>query len=1405
MNHVTSKRLKKAFAIFMACVVLGTACAGLILGTDKGRQGLLDSISGLTSAPDFHLKMEGLRLGGTWTLARVTVSDALGPWLDAEKISVRPHLGELFRGRISLQHAGIERLDIMRLPRTEETSEASPPQGLPALRIGAMDIDTVRLGPDVAGQEALLSLHGALTLDQDEPHARLRVVRLDRTQDLAELDARLDLRENTLDLRLDLREEPQGLMHSALSMNGTQGITLQAAGSGPMQAWNLDFKSLISDVAQLSGNATIALNTDPEVDLRAMITPGPAWSLFTGLPQESLTLKTLMTWQDPVLNIARIDLESALGNLDGNATWNAEAQTLESAANAHGVALSWLMPDDFKAGPVNASATLRTDPQGLRAQGKILLRDLDFSGHLVPAATARLSLDMPAGTKGWQLKTELDAQTPTLPEGLHAWTGAATLGGEGAAFFVKDLQLESDRLGLSGNGTLDSLVSMNARLDLRQMPTGLASAPLSAIFDAKLSGSLDVAASSLNASLEAKAVKIDGLPRELEMLLGPNSLLQAKFRLTPRLLDLQEAQLLARTKAEASGHYDLEKNTFKAKLEAAFPEIGRPALRIAQGTTLRALASGSPESFGLDLSAASSRISSGKQSLSSVTATAKVLGLPASPAATLKAEAMAEQEPVSLDLRIVPDKKLLRITECALRLPDAILNLSGALDPDTLLFSGDAGFQSADLSALGRILGTGLEGELSLQARLDALKGKQTAVLEAEAKSLSAFGTRIGGASLSGTLADPGLPGMTDVELELNSADLAGMQIDTINARIRESEAGYGFDIQLVHTSSRTDLSARGVLSSDLTGLAVEHLRGSLLRQELRLESPFDMTVSPTATSWREAGLRFGPSRLRSRGEISAENTDITADLTDFDPVLLQPLFPSLPRANINAQLDVKGAPSNPDARLRLEAARIRLESSNLESLLNLDAKADLRLHQNVLEAQASLASKEIIQINARLSSPMRIDLLAPEIPATAPLSGQLTGYTRLMLLPHLLRLDDQTLEGDCDLDFRIGGTWADPELQGTAQVRAARYENYRSGTVIQDLDMDAKADGSVLTATLSATDGATGKAEATGQVDLLTLKHVVDVLFSDFQLLRQDLVQSTAKGGLRLQGDLERTQLRGTVTLDPTKVRLPAKTPADLANIEVIEINTKNPRPQADGRSSDFLLDLDLKVAIPARLSVQGRGLDSEWSGNLHIGGNHVRPIINGEMNLLRGNFDFLDRSFTLSKGSLSLNGETPPNPFLDVFGETRILENLVQVRISGPARDFRVNLSSVPDLPQDELLALILFGRSLRQISPLQAVRLAQAAAEMTGLGASTDFLDSIKSSLGLQEVDVTKDEDDNTAVGVGGYFGGKYYIRTQSSVSGQDRTKVEVQLSPKISVETEVGSDSRQGGGVMWKLDY
>lgn len=202
---------------------------------------------------------------------------------------------------------------------------------------------------------------------------------------------------------------------------------------------------------------------------------------------------------------------------------------------------------------------------------------------------------------------------------------------------------------------------------------------------------------------------------------------------------------------------------------------------------------------------------------------------------------------------------------------------------------------------------------------------------------------------------------------------------------------------------------------------------------------------------------------------------------------------------------------------------------------------------------------------------------------------------------------------------------------------------------------------------------------------------------------------------------------------------------------------------------------------------------------------GNQREPVVSGEMNLLRGKFEFLDRTFDLTKGTVSLSGETPPNPFLEVLGETRILENLIQVRISGPTRDFRLSLTSVPALPQDELLSMILFGRSCARYPPA-------GRASGSGCRRNDRTWRYVAGLSGLHQIQPRTAGGGRKPGRSGQYIRGNRRLhrgqilhRTQSSVSGQDRTRIEIQITPKISVETEVGEDSRQGGGVMWKHDY
>lgn len=1409
MDHPMKRRIRRTLLVLLGVLAVAATCLGLTLGTEKGRQGLLNAIAWMTAGPDFKLEMTGLRLGQAWSVERVTVSDASGPWLHAQDLRAQPVLRDVLGGRLTLLQAGVSRLEITRLPDSSEPEgqpESTGSPALPPLRVQALDIDHLRLGPEVLGHEARLSLHGSLAVDQGDPRATLRVARLDRTQDALELDAHLRPAENTLDLRLDLYEAPQGLLHAALGVEGPRGISLTAVGSGPLEAWDLTVQSALSDVMTLAGNATLSLNESPSATLHVLATPGPAWSLFTGLPEGQISIQARGQWPESVLRLSRLSLQSPLGRLEGNATWDLAADILESEAKAEDLDLAWLMPEEVNIGPIRASATLRRDAAGLRSQAKVLLRDALVSGYLAPETEATLALDLPAGEATWRAWTELETHIPGLPEGLRSWTGNATLSRDREAVIVDALRLDSEGLGLAANATLGSLVKVDARLDLRRLSLDPALGPLSAAIDATLTGRLDTATSSLNATLEAAATRTRGLPAVVTDLFGHEARVLTGVFISPQAIAFRDAQLRSRTTANADAEFDLLKSAFAGRLDATLPQIRRGDLHVAQGAKVQVSGSGGLASFDLDLSGAAGKISWQDMSLDAITASAAAKGLPDRPAATVRVGAMAGQEPVSLSLQVEPIQNRLHFAQVLVQIPDASLRLSGDLDPETALFTGEANFQSPDLGGLGRVLGMDLAGELSLHAGLDSVQGRQRASLKGQGKSLRAQDVKAKAATINGRLADPGLAGGTDVTIELSSVGFADMLADQVSARLRDTQTGLGFAVDLAHGPSRTRLATSGILSADPARLLVEDLKGTLLHQKVSLESPLELTASATSSAWRETSLRFGPATLRSKGNVSPERADISADLTDFDPAVLRPLLPGLPSADLGALLRVQGSPSEPDAHLRLEAKTIRLDAPDMGQLPDLEATADLRLQGGVLKAETSLASNSGIQLNGRLSSPVAINLLAPRFLPDTSLSGQLAGRAKLLLLPRLLQLDDQSMDGDCDLDFRLAGTWENPEFMGSAQVQGARYENFRSGTILERVNVDAKADGQVLTLKMNATDGGKGTAEAVGQVDLLTFRHIFDVFLNAFQLIRQDLAQSTAKGGLRLQGNLDGGELLGTMTLDPTTIRLPSKLPADLARIEVQEINTKAPPQIRRQTASDYLLALDLNVAIPARMTVEGRGLESEWSGNLRVGGNHVQPVISGEMNLVRGKFDFLDRVFELTQGSVLLGGENPPSPFLEVLGETQILDNLIQVRISGPARDFRLSLTSVPALPQDELLAMILFGRSLRQISPLQAVRLAQAAAEMTGLGGATpDFLDSIKSSLGLQEVDVTRDDQDNTAVGIGGYVGGKYYVRTQSSVSGQDRTRVEIQITPKISVETEVGSDSRQGGGVMWKHDY
>ncbi len=102
-----------------------------------------------------------------------------------------------------------------------------------------------------------------------------------------------------------------------------------------------------------------------------------------------------------------------------------------------------------------------------------------------------------------------------------------------------------------------------------------------------------------------------------------------------------------------------------------------------------------------------------------------------------------------------------------------------------------------------------------------------------------------------------------------------------------------------------------------------------------------------------------------------------------------------------------------------------------------------------------------------------------------------------------------------------------------------------------------------------------------------------------------------------------------------------------------------------------------------------------------------------------------------------------------LDFAATTKLPEADVTVTITGPASRPVIALSSSPTLPQDEIMARLLFGKASGALSPFEAVQLAQAMAQLTGVGGGgPGVLDKIRKGLGLDRLDLEAREGSATS---------------------------------------------------------
>jgi translocation and assembly module TamB len=123
-----------------------------------------------------------------------------------------------------------------------------------------------------------------------------------------------------------------------------------------------------------------------------------------------------------------------------------------------------------------------------------------------------------------------------------------------------------------------------------------------------------------------------------------------------------------------------------------------------------------------------------------------------------------------------------------------------------------------------------------------------------------------------------------------------------------------------------------------------------------------------------------------------------------------------------------------------------------------------------------------------------------------------------------------------------------------------------------------------------------------------------------------------------------------------------------------------------------DLVFDLRIKTGEP--FLVRNQYVRGTFRPDLTLTGTGEQPLLLGEVKIDPFRLNLPTGVLKTDPGTVAFLASDPDRPRIDVRGSTRLIGYDIIVKVEGFLDDMRVILSSLPALPDDELLLLLLTG---------------------------------------------------------------------------------------------------------------
>ncbi len=1385
-------KLVRWIAYAVVAILLLAIAAVLVVGLVPSAAGYaVDQVAKLASTPDRTIAVatpSGL-LNGNLRVGSITVSDTKGIYAKVQNLAIDWSPLSLLTGTFHADRVAADVVDFERLPvSTAAPAQATQPTGnggfsLPiAIDIGAIALPDLRVGQAVAGQDFVLAVDGSAKANSSSIGLTLNAFRHDVPDAKLSADIAFAPAENRLKLKTQISEPRDGMLAGLLHLPGGPAVNIDLSGEGPLSNWAGKLQAALDGkpTVAITGHHSLSADGLHHVDVKGggnvdSLLPPTMRPLFAG--QTTIDLSATFDGK------GKIDIQT--GNLATGSAVLAASGTLDPTGN----------------NSLNANLLGTSGPVDFR---------WPMENGEVRALISRVDVALTGAAQSVKIDAKAALESASTPQGqigqvnLSARSDAFNLASMSGPLQLRLVVGQTAFISADLNRLIRAPIALTAPLQLSPDTIGFNNTTLeSASIGGTVNGKYALSSKALTGNFKLFAlpgVLPDSVSSKFE---GTISLEGQVAGTVPAKMTLSNLAIKSNV-AEINGNVALNGQSLTSDITGKVLDLSKLVPNAQGQADIGLKAKGPLSALGIDATVKAVNVKLAGRLLDTLDIGLTGTADPKAPQVNIQASGAIDGKPIQIAADAVSKDGRTSIPSLAAEIGTnklrGKLDLSPSLEP-----SGALTFDLPDLSLLAALAGQKAEGDL--KGSLDITSGNGKIGLK-----VNANGSGIRRDDL--VISKPAVALSID-DLKAFSAS-GGIRADAIASganRIADlnltfTQQGSRTDFDLKSSYDNAPLTTRGSVETagGQTTVNLDSFAGAPRTIPVKLASPTRIVIKDGIASLNGLTLQTGGGSITVDG-TAGQTLNINARIANLPASLANVFAPSLAaEGTISGTVAVTGKATSPAVVFQTNWSGAATSQTKSAGLAPLGIKADGKFADNVVTINTNLTGQSGLALNgggtvAVAGSKAMALKFSGNVPFDA-LAGQLAAQGLVMT-------------GSAKIDMQIGGTTAAPAIAGSISTDGAKLVDVRRNLTLTGLAVSVTLDGKqAVISRLSGNLTSGGSISGSGTVGIPPESGFpadIQVKFNNATYVDGTLVAATVNGTLGIKGPLMTApMLTGNLRINKASITVPEKLPASLSEINIKHKNApaavsaqfKDQKPEGP-RSKSATLGIDLQLDAPSQIFVRGRGIDAELGGSITVRGTAAEPIVSGAFTMRRGRLTILSRRLDFTDTSkITFGGDL--TPALNLEATSSVNSTTITVDVTGLATDPQIGFSSSPALPQDEVLAQLIFGQSMSKLSAMQIAQLADAASQLAG-GRSTSLFEGLRSHLGVDDLDISTDANGQAQVGAGKYLNSRTYIELQQGASNNTKAIINFNVGRGVKLRGAAGSDGAGEAGVVYEHEY